>query len=145
MPETIVLDVVDGVATLTLNQPAKRNPLSARMGEEIAQALGSLGARDDARVLVLRGAGESFCAGGDLGLIEARIADPAATRQREMLAFYDRYLSLMRLPIPTVAQVHGHAVGGGLALALACDLRYAAEDARLGVTFARLGLHPGLA
>ena len=57
MPETIVLDVVDGVATLTLNQPAKRNPLSARMGEEIAQALGALGAGDDARVLVLRGAG----------------------------------------------------------------------------------------
>src|SRR5262249_49952039 len=53
--------------------------------------------------------------------------------------------SVMRLPIPTIAQVHGHAVGGGLALALACDLRYAAEDARLGVNFARLGLHPGLA
>ena len=62
-----------------------------------------------------------------------------------MRAYYDRYLSLMRLAVPTIAAVHGHAVGGGLALALACDLRYAAEDARLSVNFARLGLHPGMA
>jgi enoyl-CoA hydratase len=62
-----------------------------------------------------------------------------------MRGYYERYLSLLRLGLPTIAAVHGHAVGGGLALALACDLRYAAEDARLSVNFARLGLHPGMA
>jgi enoyl-CoA hydratase len=62
-----------------------------------------------------------------------------------MRGYYDRYLSLLRLSVPTIAAVHGHAVGGGLALALACDLRYAADDARLSVNFARLGLHPGMA
>ena len=145
MPETILLDVTDGIAVLTLNQPARRNPMSERMGEELAGALSGVAARDDVRVLVLAGAGESFCAGGDMALIEANTRRSVEARRQVMRAYYDRYLSLMRLEIPTIAAVHGHAVGGGLALALACDLRYAAEDARLSVNFARLGLHPGMA
>jgi enoyl-CoA hydratase len=145
MPETILLDVTDGVALLTLNQPARRNPMSERMGEELADALRDLAAREDVRVLVLAGAGESFCAGGDMALIEANTERSVETRRQVMRAYYDRYLSLLRLEIPTIAALHGHAVGGGLALALACDLRYAAEDARLSVNFARLGLHPGMA
>jgi enoyl-CoA hydratase len=145
MPETILLDVTDGVARVTLNQPARRNPMSERMGEELADALHGLAAREDVRVLVLAGAGESFCAGGDMALIEANTKRSVEARRQVMRAYYDRYLSLLRLEIPTIAAVHGHAVGGGLALALACDLRYAAEDARLSVNFARLGLHPGMA
>jgi enoyl-CoA hydratase/carnithine racemase len=145
MPETILLDVADGIATLTLNQPAKRNPMSAQMGEEIAEALRGLEAREDARVLVLAGAGEAFCAGGDMSLIEGNMRRPVQESRQVMLDYYERYLSLMRLPIPTIAAIHGYAIGGGLAIALACDLRYAAEDARLGVNFARLGIHPGMA
>lgn len=145
MPDTIALDVADGIATLTLNQPAKRNPMTLRMGEEIAEALGGLAAREDARVLVVAGAGEAFCAGGDMALIEGNTRRPVHESRRTMLDYYDRYLALMRLPIPTVAAVHGYAIGGGLAIALACDLRYAAEDAKLGVNFARLGIHPGMA
>jgi enoyl-CoA hydratase len=145
MPETILLEVADGVAVLTLNQPARRNPMSERMGEELADTLRDLDARDDVRVLVLAGAGESFCAGGDLALIEANAQRTVEACRQVMRAYYERYLSLLRLEIPTIAAVHGHAVGGGLALALACDLRYAAEDARLSLNFARLGLHPGMA
>ena len=145
MFETITLDIVNGIATLTLNQPEKRNPMSARMGEEIAQALRGLGDREDVRVLVLAGAGESFCAGGDIALIEANTRRPVQESRQVMLDYYERYLSLMRLPIPTIAAVQGYAIGGGLAIALACDLRYAAEDARLAVNFARLGIHPGMA
>ena len=145
MPETILLDVADGIALLTLNQPARRNPMSERMGEELAEALQGVEAREDVRVLVLAGAGESFCAGGDMALIEANTQRSVEARRQVMRGYYDRYLSLMRLEIPTIAAVHGHAVGGGLALALACDLRYAADDARLSVNFARLGLHPGMA
>jgi enoyl-CoA hydratase len=145
MGETVRLDVADGVATLLLSQPEKRNPMSARMGEEMAAALAGLADREDVRVLVLAGAGESFCAGGDMALIEAKTRETVERRRQGMLEYYDRYLSLMRLAIPTIAAVHGYAVGGGLALALTCDLRYAAEDAKLGVNFARLGLHPGMA
>jgi enoyl-CoA hydratase len=145
MAETILLEVTEGVALLTLNQPARRNPMSERMGEELAAALQGIAARDDVRVLLLAGAGESFCAGGDMALIEANTQRSVEARRQVMRAYYDRYLSLMRLEIPTIAAVHGHAVGGGLALALACDLRYAADDARLSVNFARLGLHPGMA
>jgi enoyl-CoA hydratase len=145
MPETILLEVADGIATLTLNQPAKRNPMSVQMGEEIAEALRGLEADEDARVLVVTGAGEAFCAGGDMSMIEANTRRPVGESRQVMLDYYDRYLSLMRLPIPTIAAVHGYAIGGGLAIALACDLRYAAEDAKLGVNFARLGIHPGMA
>ncbi|MGH7263687.1 MAG: enoyl-CoA hydratase/isomerase family protein [Candidatus Rokuibacteriota bacterium] len=145
MPETIRLQVEDGIATLTLDQPARRNPMTVRMGEEISAALASLERRDEARVLVVTGAGEAFCAGGDLALIEGNMRRPVPESRRVMLDYYDRYLSLMRLPIPTIAAINGHAIGGGLALALACDVRYAAEDARMGVNFARLGLHPGMA
>jgi enoyl-CoA hydratase len=143
--ETLRLEARDGIAVLTLDQPAKRNPMSERMGEELAATLGALETRDDVRVLVLAGAGESFCAGGDMALIETNMRREVEARRQVMRAYYDRYLTLLRLPIPTIAAVHGHAVGGGLALALACDLRYAAEDARLSVNFARLGLHPGMA
>ncbi len=144
-PETILLEVTDGIATLTLNLPEKRNPMTVRMGEEIADALAGLERRDDVRVLVLRGAGEAFCAGGDMALIEGNARRPAAESREVMLGYYDRYLALLRLSIPTIAAIHGYAIGGGLALALACDLRYAADDAKLGVNFARLGIHPGMA
>jgi enoyl-CoA hydratase len=144
MPETLLLEVTDGVAVLTLNQPARRNPMSERMGEELAETLRGVEARDDVRVLVLAGAGESFCAGGDMAMIEANTRRDVEARRRMMRGYYERYLSLQRLPIPTIAAIHGHAVGGGLALALVCDLRYAAEDARISVNFSRLGLHPGM-
>jgi enoyl-CoA hydratase/carnithine racemase len=143
--DTLRLETRDGIAVLTLDQPAKRNPMSERMGEELAATLDGLETRDDVRVLVLAGAGESFCAGGDMALIEANVRRDVEARRQVMRAYYDRYLTLLRLPIPTIAAVHGHAVGGGLALALTCDLRYAADDARLSVNFARLGLHPGMA
>lgn len=145
MYETIRLEVADGIATLTLDQPAKRNPMTLRMGDELAAALGGLAGRDDVRVLVLTGAGDAFSAGGDMALIEANARVAGHESRQVMATFYDRYLAVLRLPIPTIAAINGAAVGGGLALALTCDLRYAAEDARLGVNFARLGLHPGMA
>ena len=129
MAETILLEVTDGVALLTLNQPARRNPMSERMGEELQETLRGVEADERVRVLVLAGAGESFCAGGDMALIEANTRRDVEARRQAMRAYYERYLSLLRLALPTIAAVHGHAVGGGLALALACDLRYAAEDA----------------
>jgi enoyl-CoA hydratase len=86
MPETILLEVADGVALLTLNQPARRNPMSERMGEELAEALRGVEAREDVRVLILAGAGESFCAGGDMALIEANTRRDVEARRQVMRA-----------------------------------------------------------
>ena len=103
MAETLLLEVTDGIAVLTLNQPARRNPMSEQMGQELAETLDGIECREDVRVLVLRGAGESFCAGGDMALIEANTRREVEARRQVMRAYYDHYLSLLRLPIPTIA------------------------------------------
>jgi enoyl-CoA hydratase len=102
--------------------------------------------------VVLTGAGEAFSAGGDLEFIQsmadAGLADPGGpTRKRNrdaMRDFYGLFLAVRELPCPSVAAINGAAVGAGLCVALACDLRVAARDARLGLNFTRLGIHPGM-
>jgi hypothetical protein len=96
--------------------------------------------------------GRAFSAGGDLDMIEAKAragaADPGgparAANQRFMREFYGLFLSVRDLPCPSVAAIHGAAIGAGLCVALACDLRVAARDAKLGLNFVRLGIHPGM-
>ena len=99
---------------------------------------------DDVRVLIITGAGPAFSAGGDLEMLRQKPTLSAAENRAGMLRFYDAFLCVLRLPFPTVCAINGHAVGAGLALALACDLRVASRDAKLGLTFVRLGLHPGM-
>ncbi|MDP3936802.1 MAG: enoyl-CoA hydratase/isomerase family protein [Deltaproteobacteria bacterium] len=142
--ETIVLDVKDGIATVTLNQPEKRNAMSVQMGEEFLRAVGSLRDREDLRVMVLTGAGRAFCAGGSLDMIQAKSAGSHDDNKATMVSFYRRFLSVLDLPFPTIASINGYAIGAGLCFALACDVRLAAEDARMGMNFVRLGLHPGM-
>ena len=135
----------DGAVTrLTLNRPAALNALSEELAAEFAAATRRV-ARETSRVVVLEGAGSSFCAGGDLGFIEKNRRRPAAALAPLMRRFYGAFLSIRGLPQVTIAKVHGAAVGAGLCLALAADLRVAAEDARLGFNFVRLGLNPGMA
>jgi enoyl-CoA hydratase len=101
--------------------------------------------------VVLTGAGEAFSAGGDLGMIEEK-ARRGATRpglarreiRDEMRGFYGLFLALRELSCPTIAAINGHAIGAGLCVALACDLRIASRTAKLGLNFTRLGLHPGM-
>ncbi|MDE2236944.1 MAG: enoyl-CoA hydratase/isomerase family protein, partial [Elusimicrobia bacterium] len=102
-------------------------------------------AREDSSVVVLRGEGRAFCAGGDLGFIADCRRRPQAALARRMRAFYGSFLSIRELPQVTIARVQGAAVGAGLCLALACDLRVVSKDARLGFNFVRLGLNPGMA
>ena len=98
------------------------------------------------RVCVVTGAGSAFSAGGDVAFLRARQAErDAEANVREMRAFYARFLALRDLQVPLLAAVNGHAVGAGLCLAVACDWRVAAERAKLGVNFVKLGLSPGMA
>ena len=135
----------DGVAVLTLDNPDQRNAMSDQMTESWVAAVGELAADRSLRVVVVTGEGSAFCSGGNTSWIAS---EPDATvdelRQR-MLPFYRAWLSIRRLEVPTIAAVNGPAIGAGLCLALACDIRYAARGARLGVPFVRLGMHAGMA
>jgi enoyl-CoA hydratase/carnithine racemase len=135
----------DGAVTrLTLEQPEKLNALGEDCAREFAAAVRAV-AREKSRVVVLSGRGRVFCAGGDLAFIEKNRERPKAALQALMRGFYTSFLSIRSLPQVTIAQVHGAAVGAGLCLALACDLRAVTADARLGFNFVRLGLNPGMA
>jgi enoyl-CoA hydratase len=144
--EHIELNRDGHVATLKLNRPDTRNAMSIAMGDEVQHAVEAVRGDADIRVLVITGEGRAFSSGGDLGMLaaDAGLADPHVGMGGPPRAFYNRYLSVATLPIPTLAAINGHAIGAGLCFALACDLRIAASDAKLGMTFTRLGIHPGM-
>jgi len=135
----------DGVAVLTLDNPDRRNMMSDEMTASWVAAIDVLANDRDLRAVVVTGQGTAFCSGGNTGWIAG---DPDATVDQlrtRMIAFYRAWLSIRRLEVPTIAAVNGPAIGAGLCLALACDLRYAAAGARLGVPFLKLGMHAGMA
>ncbi len=135
----------DGVAVLTLDNPDQRNAMSDEMTASWVAAIDDLATDRDLRAVVVTGAGTAFCSGGNTGWIAS---EPDATvdyLRTRMIAFYRAWLSIRRLEVPTIAAVNGPAIGAGLCLALACDLRYAAQGARLGVPFVKLGMHAGMA
>ncbi len=137
MADEILLRVDDdGVATVTLNRPEKRNAMNPPLIDGLRAAFDQLEARDDVRVVVVRGAGPAFCAGMDLRAMEAapaRGADP----EEGVVALLQR---IERSRHPTIALVHGDAFAGGCELALHCDLRVAADVARFAMPLARIGL-----
>lgn len=140
---------IDGhIGELVLRRPDKRNAMTAEMGLEIEHAVSALNDHATAgaklRAVIVHGEGQSFSAGGDLAMLEARTQRPGEENRRSMRAFYAKYLSLRELHAPTIAALHGHAIGAGLCFALGCDIRIAARGTKLGVTFVRVGLHPGM-
>lgn len=135
----------DGVAVLTLDNPEQRNAMSDAMTASWVAAVDDLAADRDLRAVVVTGAGSAFCSGGNTGWIAS---EPDATvdhLRTRMVAFYRAWLSIRRLEVPTIAAVNGPAIGAGLCVALACDIRYAARGARLGAPFVKLGMHAGMA
>ncbi|GAA3167714.1 MULTISPECIES: enoyl-CoA hydratase/isomerase family protein [Streptomyces] len=135
----------NGVTVLTFSRPATRNPMTARLTAQWRQAMRSLRRTPELRAVVITGTGPAFCSGADLGELADRHGQDLPDARDRLSDFYRTWLAVRDLPVPTVAAVNGHAVGAGLALALACDLRYAAAEARLGAPFVHLGLHPGMA
>ncbi|GAA3834878.1 enoyl-CoA hydratase/isomerase family protein [Nocardioides panacisoli] len=134
-----------GVVLLVLDDPGMRNAMSEEMTASWVRAIDHLAGDPTVRVVVVTGEGSAFCSGGNTSWIASEPdATPARLRER-MLPFYRAWLSIRRLEVPTIAAINGPAIGAGLALALACDIRYAARGARMGVPFLKLGMHPGMA
>ena len=137
-------DRPDGVRVLTLNDPDKRNAMSPALLTQLGDAAETVARDNDARVLVVAGAGSAFSAGADLPALFGAAADSSTSEVRAGLrAVYDSFLRIRDLEIPTIAAVHGAAVGAGVNLAMACDVRIAGPAARFGMTFTKIGLHPG--
>ncbi|MFG2015170.1 enoyl-CoA hydratase/isomerase family protein [Actinomadura geliboluensis] len=135
----------DGVAVLTLNDADRRNAMSDEMTAAWKDAIERLRGDAGLRCVVVTGAGSAFSSGGNLSWLADTNSVAVPPLRDRMLEFYRTWLAIRGLEVPTVAAVNGHAVGAGLCLALACDLRYAAEDAKLLAPFTALGLHPGMA
>jgi len=134
MAEELKVEHEQNYVTLSLNRPEKRNALNRAVIEALDSALASVESDSNVRALVIRGEGRSFCSGLDLRDLEQM--GPGG------LTFDKIITRLQKLPIPTIAAVHGDALTGGLVLALTCDLRIAAQGARLGMTPARIGYLP---
>lgn len=135
----------DGVARLVLDLPDSRNAMSEEMTASWVVAIEHLAADPTVRAVIVTGEGSAFCAGGNTAWL-AEEPDASVDQLRaKMQPFYRAWLSIRDLEVPTIAALNGPAIGAGLSLALACDLRFAATEARMGVPFVKLGLHPGMA
>jgi enoyl-CoA hydratase len=135
----------DGVVRLVLDNPDQRNAMSDQMTASWVAAVDELAADRSVRVVVVTGEGSAFCSGGNTSWIASEPDATVDQLRTRMIAFYRAWLSIRKLEVPTIAAVNGPAIGAGLCLALACDLRYAAAGARLGAPFVKLGMHPGMA
>lgn len=129
---------------ITFNRPDKRNSMIPEMGDELVRAAGELDGDPDIRAVVVTGAGKAFSAGGDLDMIRELSKVERAESHRFMADYYRKYFVLRQLAVPTIAMINGSAIGAGLCVALACDLRTIAASAKIGLTFVRVGLNVGM-
>jgi len=132
----IDVQIVDGVAVLTLDAPGRRHAFDLAMCQDVSAAFDDLEANPEVGALVVTGRGTAFCAGADLSHL-------GASEREGLLAIYEGFLRVARSPLPTIAAVNGAAVGAGMNLALAADVRLAGASARFDTRFLQLGIHPG--
>jgi enoyl-CoA hydratase/carnithine racemase len=141
MGELVLVVKADGIATVTLNRPEKRNALSLELRRELASTFEGLGTDADVAVVVVTGAGTAFCAGMD----RTQFGGDDANRRELWETSAALFDTLSALPRPVIAAVNGPALGGGLALAAVCDVRFAAPGATFGHPEIRLGIPPSYA
>jgi enoyl-CoA hydratase/carnithine racemase len=135
------------IAEITLNRPENRNSMTRDVLEGLREAVARARSERELRCVIVTGRGKSFCAGADFKS-QAQQQDegaPFRSANERAFAMYSPFLSLLDVEVPTIAAMQGHAIGGGLGLAVVCDLRVANREARYGANFVRLGLHPGMA
>ena len=132
----VLLDIRDGVATLTLNNPSERNVLLSQMVSDILETMDTIEANEAVSAIVVTGAGSAFCAG-------AKLDDLENASETSLGEIYEGFLRIARSPLPSIAAVNGAAVGAGMNLALGCDVRIAARRARFDTRFLHIGIHPG--
>ncbi|MGH9124081.1 MAG: enoyl-CoA hydratase/isomerase family protein [Acidimicrobiales bacterium] len=133
--ETLLVERCDGVVTVTMNRPAKKNAVNPTMWRELAECIDEVSRRGEDRVMVLTGAGGAFCSGADLAEVDS------TTQPLSLMAQVgDVALALHRMPKPTIAKVPGVAAGAGCNMALCCDLIVASDEARFCEIFSRRGL-----
>jgi len=144
MSELVLTSLDQGVFTLTLNRPDKRNALDTATIDALAQALARADLEREIRVVAIRGAGKDFCAGADLAELLASADRAAADNERSALALGEIFLVLRRLSKPTVAVVHGRALAGGAGLATACDIVIASASSRFGYPEIERGFVPAM-
>jgi methylglutaconyl-CoA hydratase len=143
MYETLTVDVdARGVATLTMNRAEKHNALSAQMLADLTQVAHDLGVDDGVRVVVLTGAGRSFCAGGDLSWMQEQMAADADTRGREAAKLAHMLQAMNTMPKPLIGALQGNAFGGGVGMASVCDVAIGVDTLKMGFTETRLGIIP---
>ncbi len=133
-----------GVAMLTLNRPQRRNAFDAALVNSLTEAIHRHGADPDVRVILLTGAGENFCAGGDIDWMRSAATAPADENERDAVALAKMFEALASSCKPTLAVVQGAAFGGGVGLAACCDIAVAAKSARFCLSEVRLGLIPAV-
>ena len=147
--QAVLYEVEDRVATITLNRPENRNSMTPDVLSGLSDAMSRVQQDPEVRCVVITGTGKSFCAGADfksgLPLGDNEEEGQYMAPQERTYRMYGHFLSILDVEVPTIAAMQGHAIGGGLGLAVVCDLRIANEEARYGANFVRLGLHPGMA
>lgn len=132
------------VVVVELADPDRRNTMGVEMTAAWGRLMAALAADRDVRAVLITGRGSAFTSGGNTTWIGADSHEPVAVLRERMLAYYRTWLAVRELAVPTIAAINGPAVGAGAALALACDIRWAAESAHMSFPFVRIGMHPGM-
>jgi len=144
MSDAVEYEARDGVGVITLNRPAERNSMTPELLDAFARAGASARGDGDIRALVVTGTGACFSAGADFKAGLQRGGSDLAPHERSY-AMYEPFLSLLDVEVPVIGALNGHAIGGGFGLALVCDIRVGALEAKYGANFVALGLAPGMA